>query len=81
MEYEIRVIVVGGGLAGLMAFVAAAENDAHVLLIDKGDKLGRKLAISGGGRCNVTNPTGGYNITAAFVTGHAVGCSAAEKVS
>lgn len=53
MKYD--VIVVGGGPAGLMASVAAAENGAHVLLIDKGDKLGRKLAISGGGRCNVTN--------------------------
>lgn len=49
------VIVVGGGPAGLMASVAAAEHGARVLLVDKGDKLGRKLAISGGGRCNVTN--------------------------
>ncbi|MDQ0208198.1 BaiN/RdsA family NAD(P)/FAD-dependent oxidoreductase [Alkalicoccobacillus murimartini] len=49
------VIVIGGGPSGLMASVAAAENGARVLLIDKGNKLGRKLAISGGGRCNVTN--------------------------
>lgn len=49
------VIVIGGGPAGLMASIAAAENKAKVLLIDKGDRLGRKLAISGGGRCNVTN--------------------------
>lgn len=49
------VIVVGGGPSGLMACVAAAERGASVLLIDKGDKLGRKLGISGGGRCNVTN--------------------------
>ncbi|MTT30871.1 aminoacetone oxidase family FAD-binding enzyme [Terrilactibacillus sp. BCM23-1] len=49
------VIVIGGGPAGLMAAVSAAENGASVLLLDKGDKLGRKLAISGGGRCNVTN--------------------------
>lgn len=38
-----------------MASVGAASNGASVLLIDKGEKLGRKLAISGGGRCNVTN--------------------------
>ncbi len=38
-----------------MAAIAAGEKGAKVLLIDKGDKLGRKLAISGGGRCNVTN--------------------------
>lgn len=49
------VIVIGGGPAGLMASVAAAEQGAQVLLLDKGDKPGRKLAISGGGRCNVTN--------------------------
>lgn len=48
-------IVIGGGPSGLMAAIGAAENNAKVLLIDKGDKLGRKLAISGGGRCNVTN--------------------------
>ncbi|MDN3953857.1 NAD(P)/FAD-dependent oxidoreductase [Sporolactobacillus laevolacticus] len=53
MDFD--VIVVGGGPAGLMAAIAAAEQGAHVLLLDKGDKLGRKLAISGGGRCNVTN--------------------------
>ncbi|MFB4210585.1 NAD(P)/FAD-dependent oxidoreductase [Shouchella sp. JSM 1781072] len=49
------VIIIGGGPSGLMAAVAAAENGAKVLLLDKGNKLGRKLAISGGGRCNVTN--------------------------
>ncbi|MCM3113407.1 NAD(P)/FAD-dependent oxidoreductase [Lederbergia lenta] len=49
------VIVIGGGPSGLMASIAAAEEKVKVLLIDKGNKLGRKLAISGGGRCNVTN--------------------------
>lgn len=49
------VIVIGGGPSGLMASVAAAEHGASVLLVDKGAKLGRKLGISGGGRCNVTN--------------------------
>ena len=49
------VIVIGGGPSGLMAAISAGESGAKVLLIDKGDKLGRKLAISGGGRCNVTN--------------------------
>jgi predicted Rossmann fold flavoprotein len=48
-------IVIGGGPSGLMASVGASSNGARVLLLDKGDKLGRKLAISGGGRCNVTN--------------------------
>ncbi|MFP3361202.1 NAD(P)/FAD-dependent oxidoreductase, partial [Planococcus sp. SIMBA_143] len=53
MNYD--VIVIGGGPSGLMASVSAAEHGAKVLLVDKGNKLGRKLAISGGGRCNVTN--------------------------
>lgn len=50
-----QVIVIGGGPSGLMAAIAAAEQGASTLLIEKGDKLGKKLAISGGGRCNVTN--------------------------
>lgn len=41
------VIVIGGGPSGLMAAIAAGEQGAGVLLIDKGNKLGRKLAISG----------------------------------
>jgi predicted Rossmann fold flavoprotein len=53
MRYD--VIVVGGGPAGLMASASAGMHGARVLLLDKGYKLGRKLAISGGGRCNVTN--------------------------
>lgn len=49
------VIVIGGGPSGLMAAIAAAEQKKKVLLIEKSNKLGKKLAISGGGRCNVTN--------------------------
>lgn len=49
------VTIIGGGPSGLMAAIAAAEQGAKTLLIDKGNKLGKKLAISGGGRCNVTN--------------------------
>lgn len=49
------VIVIGGGPSGLMAAAAAGAEGAGVLLIEKGNKLGKKLAISGGGRCNVTN--------------------------
>lgn len=51
------VIVVGGGPAGMMAAGRAAELGQRVLLIEKNDTLGRKLLISGGGRCNVTNAT------------------------
>lgn len=53
MTYQVTII--GGGPSGLMAAIAAAEQGASTLLIEKGNKLGKKLAISGGGRCNVTN--------------------------
>ncbi|MFC4022197.1 NAD(P)/FAD-dependent oxidoreductase [Oceanobacillus longus] len=53
MTYD--VIVIGGGPSGLMAAISAAEHGGRTLLIEKGKKLGKKLAISGGGRCNVTN--------------------------
>lgn len=49
------VAVVGGGAAGLMAAIRAAENGARVLLFERNDRLGRKLRITGKGRCNVTN--------------------------
>lgn len=49
------VIVVGGGAAGMMAAISAAELGADTLLIEKNTRLGRKLAITGKGRCNVTN--------------------------
>ncbi|MCL4494652.1 MAG: NAD(P)/FAD-dependent oxidoreductase [Firmicutes bacterium] len=49
------VVVIGGGPSGLMAAISAQSSQARTLLIEKGSKLGRKLAISGGGRCNVTN--------------------------
>lgn len=52
---QVDVLVIGGGPSGLMAAIAAGETGVNVMLVDKGNKLGRKLAISGGGRCNVTN--------------------------
>lgn len=52
---DLDVIVIGGGPAGLMAAAAAAGEGARTLVLEKGDRLGRKLVISGGGRCNVTN--------------------------
>lgn len=50
-----QTIVIGGGPSGLMAAAAASQNNQKVLLIEKKKGLGRKLKISGGGRCNVTN--------------------------
>lgn len=49
------IVVVGGGAAGLMAAAAAAQAGANVLLLERNEKLGKKLYITGKGRCNVTN--------------------------
>lgn len=49
------VIVVGGGAAGMMAAVTAAKSGAEVILFEKNERLGRKIRITGKGRCNVTN--------------------------
>ena len=50
-----KVIVIGGGAAGLMAALSAAEAEASVLLLEGNEKLGKKIYITGKGRCNVTN--------------------------
>lgn len=50
-----RVGIVGGGPAGMMAAIAAGEAGAEVLLLEGNEKLGKKLYITGKGRCNVTN--------------------------
>lgn len=54
-EEPYDVIVIGGGASGMMAAIAAAKNGKHVLLLEKNKKLGEKLRITGGKRCNITN--------------------------
>lgn len=49
------VIVIGGGPAGMMASIAAAESGARVVLLEPNSRLGKKLNITGKGRCNLTN--------------------------
>ena len=53
MNYD--VIVVGGGPAGMFAAITAARRNKRVLLLERNDRLGKKLLITGKGRCNVTN--------------------------
>lgn len=48
-------IVIGGGPAGMFAAITAAQRSGRVLLLEKNDRLGKKLLITGKGRCNVTN--------------------------
>ncbi|MEE0775936.1 MAG: aminoacetone oxidase family FAD-binding enzyme, partial [Bacillota bacterium] len=49
------VAVIGGGAAGMMASFAAAQEGCHVILLEKNVRLGRKMLITGKGRCNITN--------------------------
>ncbi len=63
-----RVVVVGGGAAGLMAAFKAAEQGARVTLIERNERPARKVMITGKGRCNVTNDTDIKGLIAA-VTG------------
>ena len=57
-----KIIVIGGGPAGMMAAIRAAENGAQVILFEKNNRLGRKLSITGKGRCNLTNATDNQEI-------------------
>lgn len=62
------VIVTGGGPAGMFAAVAAAERGHKVLLLEKNEKLGKKLYITGKGRCNLTNACGPDELRANVMT-------------
>ena len=50
-----RVVVIGGGPAGMMAAISASQNNNEVWLLEKNNKLGKKLLITGKGRCNITS--------------------------
>ncbi len=55
MSDAVRVAVIGGGAAGMMAAITAARSGADVTLYERNDRMGKKLRITGKGRCNVTN--------------------------
>ena len=50
-----KVLVIGGGPAGCFAAIAAAEQGHQVVLLERNEKIGKKLFITGKGRCNLTN--------------------------
>ena len=62
------VIIIGGGAAGMMAAIMAARNGHSVTLMEKNEKLGKKLFITGKGRCNFTNAGDEEDIRQIFVT-------------
>ena len=55
MSYQKKVLIVGAGVAGLMAGAIASQNDNNVILLEQNDTVGKKLKITGKGRCNLTN--------------------------
>lgn len=63
-----KVIVIGGGPAGMMAALAASQTGHEVLLLEKNEKLGKKLYITGKGRCNITNSSDMENLFANVMT-------------
>lgn len=63
-----KILVVGGGPAGMMAAIAAVDGSSEVHLYEKNEKLGKKLFITGKGRCNVTNNSDNENIQANIVS-------------
>ena len=50
-----KVVIIGGGAAGMMAGIVAARNGHNTIILEKNEKLGKKLFITGKGRCNITN--------------------------
>ncbi len=64
-----EVLVIGGGAAGLMAAITAAEQGADVLLIERNERLGVKLRITGKGRCNVCNDCEAARVMASVTRG------------
>ena len=55
MNQKYDVIVLGAGAAGLMCSIEAGKRGRHVLVLERADRIGKKILISGGGRCNFTN--------------------------
>ena len=53
--FLMKVVVIGGGPAGMMAAITASKNGNEVYLLEKNDRLGKKLLITGKGRCNITS--------------------------
>ena len=55
---KMKVVVIGGGPAGMMAAITSAKEGNNVTLLEKNDRCGKKLLITGKGRCNITSSLG-----------------------
>jgi predicted Rossmann fold flavoprotein len=74
MSNHYDVIIIGAGAAGLMCAIEAGKRGRKVLLLEKADQAGRKILVSGGGRCNFTNL---YTEPAAYLSGNPHFCKSA----
>lgn len=79
MNNQKNIIVIGGGAAGMIAAIAAAKEGCAVSLYEKNEKLGKKIFITGKGRCNVTNAGDMDELFGAVITNKNL-CSAAFMV-
>ena len=68
-QFSSKIVVAGGGAAGMMAAITAARDGAEVVLLEPNEKVGRKLYITGKGRCNVTNNCGRDELMASIPRG------------
>ncbi len=50
-----KLMIIGGGMAGMVSAIIAAEAGAKVTLLERNDKIGKKLLVTGNGRCNISN--------------------------
>ena len=50
-----KVLIIGGGAAGIMAAITAAQNNADVTIYEKNDRIGKKILVTGNGKCNLSN--------------------------
>ena len=55
MKKKPKILIIGGGAAGLVAAVAASRNGAEVIILERMDRVGKKILATGNGRCNLTN--------------------------
>ncbi len=74
MGQEFEVVVLGGGAAGLMCALEAGRRGKRVVVLERADRVGKKILISGGGRCNFTNL---YCSAENFISGNADFCRSA----